>query len=247
MNVYYKQKITNNPNYTETSFHQHSTYEILLFESGNAELVLEDRKTLLSPCSLLFVPPCVKHRVNLLSDLPYKRTVIGFDTLPDGIVFGDEPVIFDVSDNKHILSVFERFFEYNNFLSPDQKNIVFKSMLCELLVLLQSITVSKTAEVYGQFMSKAIEYIDENLTTVGGISQLCDALHISRAGLYREFEASLGISPVRYIKQKRLLIARDLLLLGEDATKVCERSGFRDYSAFYRAYCKYFGNSPTKK
>ena len=98
----------------------------------------------------------------------------------------------------------------------------------------------------GSFIYLATDYIERHLQEIENVKVLCDALHISRAQLYREFERELSKSPMRYINDLRLERAKNLLKLGEDATRVCERCGFHDYSAFYRAYKKYFGHSPSK-
>ena len=244
--IYYSHKITNDPRYNETSFHEHDKYEVLYFESGSAELVLKDKKTMLFPGTVLLVPPLTKHRVNILSGEAYKRSVIDFSKPPvqlDSGMFSSVSVI-DISQNKRVISAFERMRDYSELFCGKQKELALHSVLCELLLLLQLSLKTDSINEYGHFMTSALSYINENITTVSGVSELCAELHVSRSELYREFSSALGISPMRYINRKRLIIASELLQVGEDATKVCERCGFHDYSAFYRAYRAYFGHSP---
>lgn len=246
--IYYSYKITNKPSYNETSLHKHDKYEVLFFEQGSAELVLKDKKIMLFQNSVLLIPPLVKHRINILSDADYKRSVIDFTALPQNVgegLFADVSVI-DVSQNKRVVSVFERMRDYCELFPESQKDTVITALLTELLLLLQIVLKTDTVSEYGHFMTMALSYIQKHLTSVTGVNELCSKLHVSRAELYREFSSSLGISPMKYINRERLIAAHELLQVGEDAAKVCERCGFRDYSAFYRAYRAYYGQAPTK-
>ena len=48
-----------------------------------------------------------------------------------------------------------------------------------------------------------------------------------------------------YITAKRIVLAQQLIKNGEPATSVAQRTGFQNYSSFYRAYMKQTGHSPT--
>ena len=50
----------------------------------------------------------------------------------------------------------------------------------------------------------------------------------------------------RTINGKRVMMARQMIESGEVAADVAERVGFSDYSTFYRAYRKAYGQSPTE-
>lgn len=248
--LYYARKVTPKPEYDESSLHSHQKYEVLYFEAGNAELIFESKKVLLYPGDLLLIPPATRHRINILSDLTYKRTVINFAKLPSCInsELFETARVLHIADDKRILRVLNRMQEYQELFTDEEKAILFDGSVTELLLLVQKFyAVSKRpTEEYGQLMTQALTYIDKHLTTVSGVEELCEALHISRAFLYREFQNALGLSPMRYIHQKRLWVAHNLLRSGEDATKVCYGCGYREYSAFYRAYRNFFGHSPQE-
>ena len=76
------------------------------------------------------------------------------------------------------------------------------------------------------------------------IEELCAALYVSRSTLQRAFHEALGVSPMRYASLRRLLRAQTMIALGDTPTAVSEALGYRDYSAFYRAYRARFGHSP---
>ena len=245
----YSHKLTRQPVHNETSLHEHDTYEILYLISGSGELVLEGRKVLLFEGALVLFPPRVRHRIRLLSDLPYERAVINLAALdvPGAQALFSQVRVLDIRQNARVLDLWQRLAEYAALFSPEQRKLLLEGQVRELILLLQKTADDvELALCHGQFMTDALSYIERHITEIENVEALCKALHVSRAWLYREFDQALGISPKRYINQRRLQIARHLLQLGEDATKVAFRCGFRDYTAFYRAYRTYFGAAPKQ-
>lgn len=64
--------------------------------------------------------------------------------------------------------------------------------------------------------------------------------------MMRLFKQETGYTLGQYITQKRLLLARELILSGVPSTQVCFDCGFRDYSTFSRSYKKLFQESPRE-
>ncbi len=247
--LHYAHKLTEQPTYGETSLHAHAQYEILHFISGNAELRLEGERILLFPDALLLIPKGAIHRICPITPAPFRRSVINFTELPTGVseTLFARPRVLDITGERRIKEALERLRDYSEYFSGEDKKRALSVSVTELLLLLQKgAPLEHSPAQYGHFMEQALEYIEKHITEIGDIEALCRALHVSRAYLYREFEGALGLSPKRYINQKRLLMAKELLLLGEDATRVALRCGWRDYSAFYRAYREHFGYSPQE-
>ena len=63
--------------------------------------------------------------------------------------------------------------------------------------------------------------------------------------MIHSFRRETGATIHMYLTQKRLLLAQQLIGSGMSATESCYASGFHSYSAFTRAYGKYFGTTPT--
>ncbi|MFS8112354.1 AraC family transcriptional regulator [Rhizobium jaguaris] len=87
----------------------------------------------------------------------------------------------------------------------------------------------------------ARKLLDADLT----VDNLCKDLGLSRARLYRLFEADGGIHA--YIRRERLLQTRKALSNHDDRRPICqiaEQWGFIDPSAFTRAFRHEFGISP---
>lgn len=228
--------------HSETTLHSHKLCEILLFESGDGELCLGQKKQMLFSGALVILPKDTMHFINILSGRPYRRHILHFEDV-QGLF--NKPVILDAHENSRIISVFSRMKDYNSLFDGKQKTAVFSALLTELVALISK-TEAPQKENRGEFMTKATEYIENNINQLEDITMLCASLCCSRAQLYREFRKALGVSPMKYITDRRLEIAQNLLKLGDDATKVCFRCGFSDYSAFYRAYKAKYGYSPNK-
>ena len=92
---------------------------------------------------------------------------------------------------------------------------------------------------------KTIEnFSDFNYTT----ERLASDLNISKRQLLRRMKISVGLTPGQYLKNVRLLKARELLLNGKiSSVKATALSvGYKDVSYFSREFNKEFGKSPSE-
>ena len=69
---------------------------------------------------------------------------------------------------------------------------------------------------------------------------------ISKYHLSHEFHRLVGTSVYRYIIQKRLVIAKQMLANGVAPTDVYGHCGFGDYANFYRAFKAEYHISPKQ-
>ena len=92
---------------------------------------------------------------------------------------------------------------------------------------------------------EALDYIDSNLAQELRLDAVAQALGVSVSTLSHRFRKDLNISVYRYISEKRLSAVRRYMEQGLSLGAAAERSGFRDYSGFFRLYKSYFGESPS--
>jgi AraC-like DNA-binding protein len=79
------------------------------------------------------------------------------------------------------------------------------------------------------------------------VGEVASALFVSESYLSRLFRRELHQSPGRYIRDKRLLVARDRIAQGEHPSAVAAACGFSDYTTFWRGYKALFGTPPSVK
>ena len=78
------------------------------------------------------------------------------------------------------------------------------------------------------------------------LDQLAEQFFISKYHLLRKFDAQVGTTVHRYILQKRLLNAKQLLAGGVPPNEVCQYCGFGDYANFYRAFRAEYNQTPRQ-
>jgi AraC-like DNA-binding protein len=98
------------------------------------------------------------------------------------------------------------------------------------------------------YVRRAESFILSRLREEIAIKALTDASGVSVRTLYYGFQKYRGLSPSKYIKRARLMMAHELLkdarLHGGRVADIAARSGYRSQSQFSRDYKSHFGTSP---
>ena len=124
---------------------------------------------------------------------------------------------------------------------------VFYARLVLLADLLgkESSTESGTKKI-PQVLARAMQYISEHYTEIGGAEEVASYLCVSTTYLARLFGRVLGCTTTEYICRLRISHAKELLLSGKSVTEVCYTCGFNSYTYFIAKFKKETGLSPAK-
>lgn len=99
----------------------------------------------------------------------------------------------------------------------------------------------------GDAWQELSEYIDANLHTELSLSALAQKCFYNPSYFSRIFKEKFGMSLVEYVTRKRLDAAVRLLCDTElSVDTISRRVGFSDRSAFYHAFSRYVGGTPTE-
>ncbi|MEF3308161.1 glycoside hydrolase family 31 protein [Paenibacillus sp. GYB004] len=82
--------------------------------------------------------------------------------------------------------------------------------------------------------------IDQELS----LQAVADRLHLSSSYLSRKFKHVIGLAFSDYVLEKKMKLAKELLLAGSTVAATAERTGFKDTSYFIRVFRKYWGVTP---
>jgi AraC-like DNA-binding protein len=250
--LYYNHAIkTNQPNDIYEP-HFHNMTEIIFFKSGNISYFTDGKKYRLTKDMLVLSRPGDIHYISVEGDEEYERYNILFDekNLPFNIyekIPADTDVI-DFEKNTNISNIFKKMDYYCEVLEGPDLNRMLTNLIEEVFynIIIESKNVpASNSTQTNPIISKAIDYIEKNLMTLICVEEIANELYVTKSHLHHLFIKHLKMSPKKYINIKRLTVAKRELYSGSKATDVCTKCGFSDYSAFYRAYKKQFGHSPS--
>lgn len=241
------------------TMHTHTYAEVYFFLSGQGIFHIEGSTYPLSPGDILLMRPSEAHFIEMDPNIPYERVVINFDTTLFSAIDPESELIWPLFSRKAgMLNLYrKKDFDEDRYDKCLQGMLASSGgsrtvILANLILLLQQIST-----IYADHPLKSvddntveqaiIQYINKNLHKELNLQLLCDKFFISRAQLCRRFQKATGTSVGKYINVKRLLACHQLIQEGEKPTRVYSAYGYRDYSTFYRAYTRQFGQSPGSK
>ena len=95
-------------------------------------------------------------------------------------------------------------------------------------------------------LSPAIVAIHNDPGRLWRLDDLVGLSGMSRSGFMKEFHAIIGKSPMAYLKQWRMTLARNALLNGGRVKETARKFGYGSGDAFTRAFTNAYGIPPTR-
>ncbi len=236
---------------TEFNSHCHDRCEIIYFVEGEASYISEGRTYTLRRGDIVISPPSVIHGIFPKAETAYERydVLINHKLLPEQIwqKLKNAPGVYHCSHVDIIGELFERLdVYYSLFSGEDYEHLVF-NIVEELFFNLSIIDGQQGEAATNALVEKALTYIRTNLTAIKSVSEISDALYITKSHLHHLFTRHLQMTPAKYIASKRLLLAQRRIKRGARPTAVFHECGFEDYATFFRNYKSYFGYSPAEE
>lgn len=248
----------------EIGIHYHDFRKMVLLLEGNLFYDIEGSRYELKAGDMVLVDAGELHRPVLLSgpDTHYERIVIYFSDLffdkyreaeldacyqrirhgaPHVLAFGTTDPILQPGDLAELTGQFAG--------QEAVRNLMQECHLVRLLLKVNEMLKRKGigyAEPITRNSSvrRVMQYLSEHLTEEIDIRQTAAYIHLDPSYLMHLFKAETGSSIMGYVTEKRLFLAQSLIRDGMPAMTAGERSGFGNYSSFYRAYRKRYGCSP---
>jgi AraC-like DNA-binding protein len=96
-------------------------------------------------------------------------------------------------------------------------------------------------------MARAVKRLSESFDQPMRIEDVAGELGMSASAFHAHFKAVTGMSPLQFLKTRRLQEARRLLLNENlDVGEAGYRVGYEDRSQFSREYKRHFGEPPMR-
>lgn len=227
------------PTQNKFKMHTHSHYEILLFLSGDADYAVEGNVYRLHSGDMMIMSKSESHHLVLRSGARYERMVIHFNL--------DDQTVRDFFDQKPIgqhnlfkaADVPERWRFYIEKICVHRQSFYLLPLVYEIAE--RGLPDSESEPDRAHMI---IQYINDNLESEMSLDMLSTRFYISKTHLNRIFKRVAGTTVWDYITVKRLFLAKRKIAHGMGPTEAFTTSGFSDYTTFFRAYKKQFGEPP---
>lgn len=150
---------------------------------------------------------------------------------------------------ERIEDLFTMTLEESGMKAPGWKAAFFGSSLVLLVQIARAAAVDpseagKTDKA--ELLAGILAYVENNLSEKITLEDVASRFFVSASTVTHLFSKKMDISFYKYVMQRRLLQAKNLIKEGMPMEKVAVQVGFGDYSAFYRAFKQEFGMSPRQ-
>lgn len=244
--------------------HIHDCYEIYYSISGGKQFLIDNKFYTIEPGDVFIINQYESHKITQVDKMVHERIVLSIhpeytkrlstsDTNLDAC-FSDRPKDFchKISLNKEHQKRFLYYIKKIIGAKGYGHDILEKSAFMELMILINSAVrtghqaQNPASYSYNHQVDDILAYINQNITSTITIEHLSGEFFLSESYICRIFKSATGTTINKYINARRISIAKSLLSDGASVMEAYEKSGYSDYSNFFKAFTKAVGISPKK-
>ena len=246
--------------------HSHSFYEMIYCVGcDNVQYIIGTERYRLQRGDIIWVPPGVGHCPLFPAAMkkPYERIVLWVNAERMLEFFGRWPELDlhrSLSRRHYLLrtagrqqerelrDAFARGCRESERRLPGWEAALYGNTNLLLTMLTRAMSgegeppLREKTELLDELLAFVSAHLQEKITVTDTARQL----HVSESTLTHLCTRRLGMSFYRYVTQRRLDRARQLMLECSDLGTVAEMAGFCDYTAFFRAFKLEYGLSPSE-
>jgi AraC family transcriptional regulator, arabinose operon regulatory protein len=95
-------------------------------------------------------------------------------------------------------------------------------------------------------LRRVLSHMEQNLARPVSVEELADIAHLQKNYFIGRFRKAFGMPPIRYLQQRRIELAKELLSRSEESvSEISSRAGFGDAFGFSRSFKDHTGYSPS--
>ncbi|MEW6357976.1 MAG: AraC family transcriptional regulator [Planctomycetota bacterium] len=240
--------------------HEHANYEFLYVTNGRCRSKINDEEFGLGVGDLSICRPGDVHWLTHV-DHPFEFLLLGFH-----IAFvGDEPrYVFPQGDAKDRVVKDGPSKEFRKLLERILTEVLNEKLAFEILVtgyILELIVALRRAieaarnggspatsdERVAEIVESTKAYIDEHVAFPIALDDLSENVYLSPYYLSRLFKKETGYSPIKFVIEKKMELARDLLTgTNLKVIDIAVRVGYQNPYYFFRLFKKIVGMTPSE-
>lgn len=245
--------------------HHHDFYELYYLISGDVRYYIEGEIYSLKPGDLVLINTTELHQAKIETDTEdYERIVLWIDRHYLQELSSDACDMtrcFEAKGKRHILkldldiqrdirNILSKILDLDRYGGSGRK-LLSNAYMMELMVKINDLAEERV-QIFDEETKKSalidemIDFIEDNLDDDLTIDALAERFYMSKFHLSREFKRYTNTSIHKYIRLKRLILAKKHILKNEAITEVYLKCGFGDYSNFFRAFKQEYGLTPKE-
>jgi AraC-like DNA-binding protein len=247
------------------NIHHHDFYEIYFFIAGDVTYLIEGKAYKLEAGNLVLINSKELHQAVINSEEAYYERIVlwinrGFlKSLSNEEI--DLSLCFEGINKKNVLSadfeqqknirfILNKLVDLENYKGVGYE-LLYKAYITELMVHINNLTFKEDTELgvdikKSNLIDGIIEYINNHIEEDITVDEIAEQFYLSKFHLSREFKKYTGTTIHRYIVQKKLIEAKELILKEIPIIDVYKQCGFGDYSNFFRAFKNEYGITPKQ-
>ncbi len=244
--------------------HSHNFYELIYCRGGSqVEYLVGTERYRLQRGDIVIVAPGVSHRPLIPETVtePYKRYVLWMNAQFAGSLAEMFPVLKNFQKLRSNLirtagtrweflgDLFRSGVQEAESRTPESEALVVANTITLLFQLHRAITQDGSTALSAErpeLLDKILEYVEEHLAEKITLEDVARRFWVSQSTVSQVFRQKMDVSFYRCVTQRRLIAAKTLIAEGTVLEDVSTRTGFADYSTFYRAFKKEYGISPRQ-
>lgn len=249
---------------SHVSLHSHNYYEMIFCRSNcDVEYLIGSDRYRLQRGDIVLLPPGVSHRPILPEVLkePYVRDVLWISMefishlhqlFPDMMDhLGDHTVPIRTAGTRweFLEELFRTGIREEEEKRPGWEMAVIGNTMT-IFTHLRRIYMERSAGTMKaetpELLDRIAGFVEENYASHITLDDLARRFYVSSSTISHLFKQKMGLSLYRYVTQRRLIAAKNMIGEKIPMEEIAHRVGFTDYSTFYRAFKQEFGISPRQ-
>ena len=219
---------------------------------GGALFQVADDQLPLRAGELLLIPSGLSHAWQVMGETPYEarwlqlrlaeyqREQLRYEAMPNGLVH----LPLAEERNAALQPIMSRLLQLRGregTAADELRELLVRALLQEIVVYHGVAQAPRSAVV-----AQALDHLDRHYAEADvGLSDLVRAVGCSRSVLMGRFTLEMGMPPMRYLEQRRLDIAADLLRYSQDSiASIASAVGYADSRYFATRFRRRFQCSP---
>jgi len=264
--ISYTLNASNNDIYTP---HTHHFLEISLIKQGHGTYLIDDKVYVAKPGDVFILNNQEKHLLTVESDIPLVNVVIHFEPR---FIWSNDEFLFD---SKYLNIFYNRSLDFENVITHNttlvgqindlfedienefmkkyaEYELIVKAKFLNILALLVRHYGNANASLpYNQkekvIIQKVINFIDLNYNKSVTLDDIAKIAHMNPSYFSTFFKKYNGVSPSKYITQKRIHYAKELIKTSDKSMlEIALLCGFNNSTNFNICFKKATGFTPSQ-